>query len=458
MTCPTPMRPAEQRVLVVDDDAAVARVVQAGLLEAEIPVECAESAEEAMPMMRHRRFDVVVSDVKMPGASGMSLLSSLHQQWPDIPVILLTAHGTVRMAVEAMREGAMDFLTKPFDLDEVVAVVRRALAVSAKRATRVPSIPVSGPAVESRSPAMRQVEATLTRLALSDTTLLLLGESGTGKEVAARWTHAAGARATKPFVAVHCGALPANLIESELFGYERGAFTGASARKPGRLELAEGGTLLLDEIGETSPETQVKLLRVLQERTFERLGGVTTIRANVRFMAATHRNLAGMVAEGTFREDLYYRLSVCPIRLPPLRERPEDVVPLVEHFVRKHSRSADPIHFDPEALEVLSARTWPGNVRELENFVERIALLSDTTSISRGSVLDAMGRVPGVPPLPVAEGSEPCGLLDVSVRATERKTVEVALARSNGNRTLAARLLGVSRRTLYNKLAEHGIE
>jgi two-component system response regulator AtoC len=175
-------------------------------------------------------------------------------------------------------------------------------------------------------------------------------------------------------------------------------------------------------------------------------------------MAATHRNLAGMVAEGTFREDLYYRLSVCPIRLPPLRERPEDVVPLVEHFVRKHSRSADPIHFDPEALEVLSARTWPGNVRELENFVERIALLSDTTSISRGSVLDAMGRVPGVPPLPVAEGSEPCGLLDVSVRATERKTVEVALARSNGNRTLAARLLGVSRRTLYNKLAEHGIE
>jgi DNA-binding NtrC family response regulator len=452
------MRASEPRVLVVDDDAAVARVLQAGLLEAEIAVKCAGSAEEAMRVMQRHRFDIVVTDVKMPGASGMGLLSFLHQQWPEIPVILITAHGSVRMAVEAMREGATDFLTKPFDLDEVVALVHRALAVSAKRAHKVPSIPVSGAGLNSCSPAMSQVEGMLSRLARSDTTLLLLGESGTGKEVAARWVHAMSTRATKPFIAVHCGALPANLIESELFGYERGAFTGAAARKPGRLELAEGGTLLLDEIGETSPETQVKLLRVLQERTFERLGGIATIRADVRFIAATHRNLAAMATEGTFREDLYYRLSVCPIRLPALRERREDIVPLIGHFARKHNRAPNSIEFSPEALEILRAQGWHGNIRELENFVERIVLLSDTTHIDRDAVVEAIERATGNPPLSAADGSEAHGLLDVRMRATERETVEVALARSNGNRTLAARLLGVSRRTLYNKLAEYGIE
>jgi DNA-binding NtrC family response regulator len=452
------MQATEQKVLIVDDDAAVALVLQAGLLESEIAADCAGSAEEALVLLQRRQFDVILTDVKMPGASGLTLLSTLRHQWPDIPVILLTAHGTVRMAVEAMHEGAMDFLTKPFDIDEVVAVVQRALAVAAKRSGRVPAIPISTPGIESCAPTMREVEIVLRRVARSDSTLLLLGESGTGKEVAARWVHAVSARSSKPFIAVHCGALPANLIESELFGYEKGAFTGAAARKPGRLELAEGGTLLLDEIGETSPETQVKLLRVLQEKTFERLGGVTTIQANVRFIAATHRNLVSMVADGHFREDLYYRLSVCPVRLPPLRERREDVVPLVEHFARLHCHDGAPVTFTPEALEVLRSQPWPGNVRQLENLIERVVLLSVSAVIDREAVIDALQSDGG--PVPLVAGDSAAGeaSLDESVREVERKAVRMALERARGNRTQAARLLGVSRRTLYNKLAEYAIE
>jgi DNA-binding NtrC family response regulator len=446
---------AEESVLIVEDDAAVAKVLQAGVTGEGIAAECVSSAEEALRVLQLRPFDVVLSDVAMPGASGLTLLSTMHQKWPDTPVIMLTAHGTVRMAVEAMREGAMDFLTKPFDIDEVVAVVRRALAVSAKRAKKVPSIPVAAAGLATRSPAMAAAQAVLERAAASDATVLLLGESGTGKELAARTIHTKSPRADKPFVAVHCAAIPDALLESELFGYERGAFTGATARKPGRLDLADGGTLFLDEIGEMSAATQVKLLRVLQEKTFERLGGIETVRANVRFVAATHRDLASMVKQGHFREDLYYRLSVCPVRLPPLRERAEDIAPLVEHFSSIYGQGRARVTFTPEALDLLTRHPWPGNVRQLENFVERTVLLSDTTLVGPEALAQSL---PGSAELSMVEPPPSGAALDVSLRDAERAAVKKALERTHGNRTQAARLLGVSRRTLYNKLAEHMID
>jgi two-component system response regulator AtoC len=452
------MPTTEERVLIIDDDAAVAKVLHAGLVEEQIAAECVSSAEEALQILQRRPFDVVLSDVRMPGASGMTLLSTLHHQWPETPVILLTAHATVRMAVEAMREGAMDFLTKPFDLDEVVALVRRALSVSARRAKKVPSIPVATAGLLTRSPAMREVQAVLERAAQSECTLLLLGESGTGKEVAARMVHSKSARAARPFVAIHCAALPDGLLESELFGYERGAFTGAASRKPGRLELADGGTLLLDEIGETSAATQVKLLRILQDKTFERLGGVTTIRANVRFIAATNRDLASRVQQGQFREDLYYRLSVCPVHLPPLRERSEDIVPLVEHFTEVHCQGRTRVVFASDALGLLARHPWPGNVRQLQNFVERMVLLSDSATIGRDAVVEALGGAADRSSTTPADASAGDASLDMSRRGAEREAVRKALERAGGNRTQAARLLGVSRRTLYNKLAEHALD
>jgi two-component system response regulator AtoC len=300
--------------------------------------------------------------------------------------------------------------------------------------------------------------------------VLLRGESGTGKEVAARAIHAASPRSKGPFVKVHCAALPDNLLESELFGYEKGAFTGASTRKPGRVELAQGGTLFLDEIGDVTPAVQVKLLRLLQEREYERLGGVETLKADVRFVAATHRDLEGMIKAGTFREDLFYRLSVVPIWLPPLRDRKEDVAPLARRFCADFgaANGRPGIALAPEAIALLEAQSWPGNVRQLQNFVERLVVLSEGTTLdaelvrrelSRQSPFDA-ARSPqsGSPAIhePAAKPSDGAGaLLDVRRREAEREALESALRKAAGNRTLAARILGVSRRTLYNKLEEH---
>jgi two-component system response regulator AtoC len=449
------MRTVTDSILIVDDDEAVAKVLSAGLADHGIAAVSVSSADEALRLLRRRMFGAVLSDVRMPGISGMELLPALRDQWPETPFILLTAHGTVAMAVEAMKGGAMDFLTKPFDLDEVVAVARRALSISAAQAKKVPSIPVSASPLASRSSAMKQVDAILRRAAESDCTVLLTGESGTGKEIAARFLHDRSARVAGPFVPIQCAALPENLLESELFGYEKGAFTGAAGRKPGRLELAAGGTVFLDEIGELSGATQVKLLRVLQEKTFEHLGGLATVKANVRFIAATHRDLVSMVRDGGFREDLYYRLNVCPVHLPPLRERREDIVPLVEHFAQIHSAGRRTVSFDADALQILARQSWPGNIRQLQNFVERMVVLCEGPAIDRESVLEGL-RPAGCS----AQISAPSGVdatLDSSRREAERQAVKTALERSAGNRTQAARLLGVSRRTLYNKLADLSI-
>jgi len=450
-------------ILCVDDDPAVGKVLSALLTQAGLNALLAASAGEALEVLGRRAVDLVVSDLRMPGVGGMDLLRSIGERWPDVPVVILTAHGTVPLAVEAMRAGAADFLLKPFDRDEVLFVIEKTLL-----AHREPSVP-SVPSKASRSAlgaslVMRELDALVRRAAQGSATVLVRGETGTGKELVARAIHERSARADQPFVKLNCAALPDALLESELFGYEKGAFTGAAHRKPGRVELAAGGTLFLDEIGDVPLATQVKLLRVIQEREIERVGGTETIKVDVRFVAATHQNLEALVARGDFREDLFYRLNVIPLEVPPLRERREDIPVLVEHFARTtaqaNARAA--ASFAPDAVELLALQPWPGNVRQLENMVERLVVLSDTPSITRAAVereverealreRSALGsRAPG------AEGEAPSAL-GAQRREAEREAILDALARAGNNRSLAARLLGVSRRTLYNKLEEMGV-
>lgn len=443
-------------ILIVDDDAAVGTVLGALLRQAGLSFHHALSGEAALAALERRAFDAAITDLRMPGMDGLDLLARLRRAWPELPVVMLTAHGTVQLAVEAMKAGAVDFVQKPFDRAELLFVVRKALAGGDRAAEAAPEPPEpTGGTREliGGGEAMREVRVLIDRASRSTATVLVLGESGTGKGLVARAIHDQSARAGMPFVRLHCGALPDSLLESELFGYEKGAFTGAVSRKPGRFELAEKGTLFLDEIGDITPATQVKLLRVLQEREYERLGGSQTLVADVRFIAATHRDLGAMVARGAFREDLYYRLNVIPLAIPPLRARPEDVEALARSFARSHGPG---VTIAPDALALLAAQWWPGNVRQLQNFVERVVVLSDGPSLGRADVERELARKVG---LPSQDAGEPGSTLrlDASVREAEKSALQGALDKARGNRTLAARLLGVSRRTLYNKLDEYGM-
>ena len=450
-------------LLVVDDDVAVSKVLAALLTQAGLQVHTATSGAAALQLLARHPIDVVVSDVRMPGMDGLQLLAEVQRSWPELPVLLLTAHGTVPLAVEAMKAGAADFVLKPFDRDELLFSVRKALARAERQA--VAPAPANPGAFVGQSRAMAEVQALLARAAASHATVLLRGESGTGKELAAQAVHEGSSRKAGPFVKLHCAALPESLLESELFGHEKGAFTGAAQRKPGRVELAHGGTLFLDEIGELPASVQVKLLRVLQERTFERLGGTQTQSVDVRFVAATHRPLEEMVARGEFREDLFYRLNVVPVWLPPLRARPEDIAPLARHFLALHAKAHGRPAFtlSAEALALLEAQPWPGNVRQLQNFLERLVVLSDGPTLGAQELSRELARQPGLSPpaaAPLASpvrAEAPGSTLDAQRRDAERVALQDALARAGHNRTLAARLLGVSRRTLYNKLEEHGL-
>ncbi len=397
----------------------------------------------------------------MPGLDGMSLLGQIVARWPDVPVVMLTAHGTVPLAVEALKGGAADFVLKPFDREEVLFVVRKALAGWERQAEAPPAHPAGAGEFVGTSPAMQAVHDLVRKAAPGTATVLVLGESGTGKELVADAVHKASARSDKPFVKLNCAAFPDQLLESELFGYEKGAFTGASARKPGRIELAHQGTLFLDEIGDISPHLQVKLLRVLQEREIERLGGTTTVKVDLRVVAATHRNLPDMIAKGEFREDLYWRLHVIPIVVPPLRARLEDVEPLCRHFTSVFAKAnGKRMEIAQSAIERLTREPWPGNVRELQNFVERLVVLSDGPVIELHDVERELARRPGLQALASAAPADAArtGRLDAARRDTEKEAIVDALARSGGSRTVAARILGVSRSTLYNKLREHGLE
>ncbi|MFO0549155.1 MAG: sigma-54 dependent transcriptional regulator [Polyangiaceae bacterium] len=433
----------------------------------------APSASAALRLFEASAFDAVITDLRMPDMDGMALLRELHARAPEVPVVMLTAHGTVPIAVEAMRAGAADFMMKPFDRDEVLYTLDKVLAAGAT--SKPPPAPASADVSLGASAAMREVEELVKRAARTTSTVLLRGESGTGKEVVARLIHATSARAAGPFVAVNCAALPEQLLESELFGYEKGAFTGAAARKPGRVDLATGGTLFLDEIGDVPAQMQAKLLRLLQEKEYQRLGGTRTEKADVRFVAATHRDLEAMIEAGTFREDLYYRLAVVPIWLAPLRERSEDLGLLAERFAERFAREngRGPLAIAPGAHQALAAHTWPGNVRELMSVVERLVVFTDNARIEASDVEREIarqmprGRRPP-PPAPTLQPAPPIDdeeddddevevagepKLSARVEEAERRAILDALARSHDNRSQAARLLGISRRTLYKRLA-----
>jgi len=440
-----------ENILVVDDDDAL-RVVLVGLLkQAGYAARAVPSAERALEEIEKAPTDLVVTDVRMPGMDGIALLSAIGKSAPDLPVIVLSAHGTVPMAVEAMKQGAKEFMLKPFDREEVIATIERTLGAS--RTSAPPPVPIATRLV-GRSARMQELRELIARAAKSNATVMLRGESGSGKEVAAREIHEQSARKNGPFVPVHCAALPETLLESELFGYEKGAFTGAQKRKPGRVELAEGGTLFLDEIGDVGLPVQVKLLRLLQEREFQALGSTTVQKADVRFVAATHRDLDAMVKAGEFREDLYYRLAVVPIWLPSLRDRAGDVAELAVKFCSEAaSRNGVSVpKLCEDAILSLASRAWPGNVRELQSCVERLVVFADGGEIHAADVERDLQRL-----RPAGEPDASASSLGERREEAERRAVQEALARAGGNRTLAARLLGVSRRTLYNKLAELGI-
>jgi DNA-binding NtrC family response regulator len=446
------------QVLVVDDDAAIRTVASALLEQAGIPCALAASGEEALHALDQNPIEVVVTDLRMPGMGGMALLANVVRAHPEIVVIVLTAHATVELAVEAMKVGASDFLRKPFERDEVLFVVKKALAVANGRAAQPVAAESGSLGLLGDSRALRELRQLVGKAAASAATVLVRGETGTGKGLVARAIHQASPRSRGPFITLHCAALPETLLESELFGYERGAFTGAATRKPGRVELAQGGTLFLDEIGDVPLTTQVKLLRVLQERQLERVGGTETISVDLRFIAATHRPLEAMIADGRFREDLFYRLNVLPLEVPPLRERPEDIPGLVVHFagVFAQQNGKPGLEFEKAAVLALRGEPWPGNVRQLENLVERLIVLADGTRVERSDVERELARE-ALRTRTSREGPTSDAPLREERRQAERESVLRALEKAGNNRSLAARLLGVSRRTFYNKLDELGI-
>src|SRR4051812_38631574 len=382
------MLPEKKQVLIVDDEPNLRKILAAQLSRDGYDVLPAEDGEQGLSLLREHHIDLVVTDLKMPKVDGMTLLRQALAEQPELPIVMITAHGTVDTAVEALKLGAFDYLTKPFDKDEVRQIVGKALKTrelageeptahtAVEQAAHIKESEGARFGIIGQSPGLTELYAVLERVADSPTTVLITGESGTGKELVARALHDHSSRRGKPFIKVNCAAIPKELIESELFGYERGAFTGAVSSKPGRFELANGGTLFLDEIGEIPVEMQVKLLRALQESEFERVGGIKTMRVDVRLVAATNRDLKKLISQSAFREDLFYRLNVVPMRLPALRERGSDIPLLVEHFLAKFNGRLKKhvTGVESDALDVLSVYAWPGNIRELENVIERAVL------------------------------------------------------------------------------------
>ncbi len=450
---------AERVILVVDDEESQRKVLAGFLRKRGFETLTAGGADEAIGLASSRTVDLVFTDLKMPGRSGLELLAELRRLNPEVPVIVMTAFGTVSTAVEAMKQGAADYLTKPIDLDELEVLVtrtleRRALVSENEELRRQVASRYRLEGLESANPRMQEAINVAARAAGSRATILIRGESGTGKELLARALHYASPRARAPLIAVNVGALPDTLIESELFGHERGAFTGADRDRRGRFELADGGTLFLDEIGDLPRSTQVKLLRVLQEQTFDRLGGSRPVKVDVRIIAATNRDLESMVRAGEFREDLYYRLNVVTITMPPLRERREDVPLLVDHFLRRFSaESRSPVtSLSREAMDLLVKYPYPGNVRELENLIHRAVVLA------RGTILTTADLPVHVPDLQAETAGTDTGTFVERVTRFEKQLILEALEQAGGVQTQAARLLGMSERHLRYKMRKYALE
>jgi DNA-binding NtrC family response regulator len=445
------------RILVVDDEEKLRRVIELQLTAAGFDVDKAASAEAGLKLAE--RADLVLTDLKLPGMDGLELLTAIRRENVNAPVIVMTAFGTIEVAVQAMKAGAVDFLLKPFSLDHLMAVVQKALEVRALRDENRKLREELGKRYEfdniiGRSPAMQEIFATIERVAPSRATVLLAGESGVGKDLIARAIHFHSPRRDRPFVKINCTALPENLMESELFGYEKGAFTGANTTKPGKFEQADTGTVFLDEIGDVPASIQVKLLRILQEREFERLGSNKTRHIDVRVIAATNQDLRAALEQGTFREDLYYRLNVVPMNIVPLRERMADIPFLAEHFLHKYAaETGNRLRaITPAAMSKLMSYHWPGNVRELENVIERSVVMCS------GEHLDAADIKLDNAPRPRSAGTEMTLPPGMTLDQYEQELIRDALKRADGNKSQAARALGLTRNALRYRLSQMGLE
>jgi two-component system, NtrC family, response regulator HydG len=453
MSASVGVAPGTLRILIVDDETIVRDSLAAWFRQDGHRVDVAGSGKEALHLLGQGRYDMAFLDIKMPGMDGLELQTRLTAADPELSIVLMTAYASVESAVKAMKNGAYDYIVKPFDPDDLSMLVKRAAEHRSLRAENLRlkkslETAAAPPPLLGTSPAMRHVVELVGTVAASDSTVLITGESGTGKEVVARAIHAASPRRYNPMVVVNCGALPEGILESELFGHEAGAFTGARARHKGKFEVAEGGTVFLDEIGEVSPKVQVELLRVLEEKVVTRLGGQAPVPVDFRIISATNLDLQAAVKEGRFREDLYWRLNVVHIHIPPLRERPEDVPVLAEEFLAKfvQSMSRRPMRFSPQAHEALAAYPWPGNVRELQNAIERAVV------VGHGEVVRAEDL-----PLRVTQASV-SGPGPGSLAEAERAHVQSVLDSSGWNITRAARILDVDRVTLYNKIRKYELK
>ncbi len=441
-------------VLVADDEAGMRESVARALRREGFQVTAVEDGAAALDALRRAPVDLLVADLRMPGLDGLELLRAAKLLAPDMEVVVLSGHGTVEEAVEAMKAGAYDFLTKPFDRAPLLRVVRQALErrrliLENRRLQRQLHDLAESQEVVGRSPQIQEVLRLVRQVAPATTTVLIQGESGTGKELVARAIHRLSPRREKPFVCVNCAALPDTLLESELFGHERGAFTGAVARRQGRFEVADGGTLLLDEVADLSPVAQAKVLRVLQEGEFEPVGSSRTLKVDVRVLAATNQDLARLVGDKRFREDLFYRLNVISVTVPPLRERRDDVPLLAQHFLLRHAtrnhRSLE--GFTETALARLAGHAWPGNVRELEHVIERAAVLAHGPLVDVADLPEAIGQAePSARVVPIPIG--------MPLDEVEQRLIEETLRQTKGDKELAAKLLGIASRTIYRKLKE----
>jgi DNA-binding NtrC family response regulator len=448
----SPAEAPKLKILVVDDEAIVRESLGAWFRQDGYLVDTAENAKEALHLCAENKHDIALIDIKMPGMDGLELQSRLAAVDPALTIILMTAYASVESAIKAMKAGAYDYIIKPFDPDDLSLLVKRAgehrsLRAENLRLKKSLDVVTTPPPLLGSSAVMKRVLELVTTVSSSDATVLITGESGTGKELLARAIHAGSARRYCPLVVVNCGALPEGILESELFGHEAGAFTGARARHKGKFEAADGGTVFLDEIGEVSPKVQVELLRVLEEKTVTRLGGNTPLPVDFRVIAATNRDLQALVKEGTFRDDLFWRLNVFTIEIPPLRERPEDIPLLAEHFLDRFTQSMNrkPMAFSPAALEALHAYPWPGNVRELQNAIERAVV------VGAGPCLE-----PKDLPLRIMVAPDQPG--PGSLAEAERAHVQSVLDLSGWNISRAARVLDVDRVTLYNKIRRYELK
>ncbi|OGP80777.1 MAG: two-component system response regulator [Deltaproteobacteria bacterium RBG_16_54_11] len=443
-------------ILIADDEEAHRLMLRAHLEREGFAIVEASNGQDAIEKVSERIVDLVLMDIRMPAIDGMEALVRIKKLNPAMPIIIMTAYGSIDSAVEALKSGAEDYLTKPLDMDELIIKVKRAIRYHQLEEENILyrerlGIRFDFSNIIGKSPKMRELFETLSMVAPTGATVLLLGESGTGKEIIANAIHQNSPRREKPYVKVNCAALPETLLESELFGHEKGAFTGAIDKKKGRFERADGGTIFLDEIGEMSLPTQTKILRVLQERDFEPVGGTKTIKVDVRIIAATNKHLEEEVSKGRFREDLYYRINVVPIIIPPLRDRREDIPLLAEHFLRIYSeKNRRTIKgFEQGVMQAFIQHSWPGNVREIENIMERMVIMSKGDTITLDDLPPALaGRQQEEESTP-----SPTSLKDV-----ERETIVKTLQQTGGNRTKTAAILGISRKTLQNKIREYGID